>query len=225
MSRSSLPVRRVVLLYGVVLGVVSLWIVLAELSRSGVTALPASRELAATAASHRSDALWAARVGLVRGDLWAESAFTYANMEWADNANPETRVFEQANASATRALSLMPGNSAVWLLLADLASRYGWQTPNPIETIKMSYYTGPHEEALEPLRLVVSARLNVSVDPELERLFQRDIETILTSRPGLKPAVLSAYAQATPQGRHIIEDTAGRVDPTFAQALRSGSLE
>jgi hypothetical protein len=220
-NRSSLLLRRAVSVYGFLLGAASLWILLAELSRPGVTILPTTRELAATAAAHRSDAMWAARIGVIRGELWAEAAFTYANLAWADNASAQTTVLQQANATATRAINLAPGNSAVWLLLAELASRYGQKTPNPIETVKMSYYTGPREDALEPLRLGLSAQLNVSADPELERLFRSDIETILTSRPGLKPAVLSAYALATPQARQIIDDTAGRVDPAFAQTLRS----
>jgi hypothetical protein len=38
----------------------------------------------------------------------------------------------------------------VWLMLADLSSRYRWQTPSPTECLKMSYYMGPHEEALIP---------------------------------------------------------------------------
>jgi hypothetical protein len=142
-------------------------------------------------------------------------------LEWAASASG--RLLDEAKASATRALRLSPVNSSVWLLLADLASRYRWEAPKPVETIKMAYYSGPHEDALIPLRLVMAARLDDATDPEFERLFSSDIETILTSRPELKPAVVSAYSQGTPQARHLIQDVAGQIDSAFARSLPSGS--
>jgi hypothetical protein len=206
--------------YGVILGAASLWLLFAELPRTSVTVLPTSREAAATAAAQRDDALWSARVGRVRGELWAESSFTYADLEWTASAS--ARLLDDAKASATRAARFSPTNSSVWLLLADLASRYRWDVPKPIETIKMAYYSGPNEDALIPLRLIMSARLDDATDPEFERLFRSDIETVLTSRPNLRPAVVSAYSQATPQARHLIQDVASQIDSAFAQSLPSG---
>jgi len=207
-------------LYGIILGAASLWLLLAELPRTSVTVLPTSRETAATAAAQRDDALWSARVGHVRGELWAESSFTFADLEWAASAS--ARLLDEAKASATHAARLSPTNSSVWLLLADLASRYRWEAPKPIETIKMAYYSGPHEEALIPLRLIMSARLDDAADPEFERLFRSDVETVLTSRPNLRPAVVSAYSQGTPQARHLIQDAASQIDAAFAQSLPPG---
>jgi hypothetical protein len=217
---SSLLLRLGLSLYGIVLGAASLWLLLAELPRSSVTALPTSREAAAAAASRRDDALWSARVGQLRGELWAESSFTFADLEWA--ASAPARLLDEAKASATRAARLSPANSSVWLLLADLASRYRWEVPKPVETLKMAYYIGPHEDALVPLRLIMSARLDDATDPEFERLFRSDIETVLTSRPNLKPAVVSAYNQGTPQARHLIQDVASQIDSAFAQSLPPG---
>jgi hypothetical protein len=217
---SSLLFRLGLSLYGVILGAASLWLLLAELPRTSVTVLPASREAAATAAAQRGDALWSARVGRVRGELWVESSFTFADLEWAASAS--AHLLDEAKASATRAVRLSPANSSVWLLLADLASRYRWEAPKPIETIKMAYYSGPHEDALIPLRLIMSARLDDGTDPEFDLLFRSDIETILTSRPNLRPAVVSAYNQATPQARHLIQDAASQIDSAFAQSLPSG---
>jgi hypothetical protein len=152
-------------------------ILLAEFSSPGIRGLPTSPAEAAVAAQHRGGALWAARVGVVRGDLWAEAAFTYANLEWLDSAQPLGEALDQARATATRAVSLKPGNSDVWLMLADLSSRFRWQTPSPTECLKMSYYTGPHEEALIPLRLMVAARLDPSADAVLADLFRRELES------------------------------------------------
>lgn len=216
----SLLFRLGLSLYGIILGAASLWLLLAELPRTSVTALPTSRETAATAAAQRDDALWSARVGRVRGELWAKSTFTFADLEWAASAS--ARLLDEAKASATRAVRLSPVNSSVWLLLADLASRYRWEAPKSVETIKMAYYSGPHEDALIPLRLVTSARLDDATDPELERLFRSDVETILTSRPGLRPAVVSAYSQGTPQAQQLIQDVAGQINSAFARSLPSG---
>ena len=212
--------RAGVSLYGVLLGAASLWILLAEFSSPGIRGLPTSQGEAAVAAQHRGEALWAARAGVVRGDLWAEAAFTYANLEWLDSAQPLGEALDQARATATRAVSLKPGNSGVWLMLADLSSRYRWQAPSPTESLKMSYYTGPHEDRLIPLRLMIAARLDLSADADLADLFRRELETAIMDRTALRPAVVAAYQQATPQAQHMIEEVATRADQAFSQSLR-----
>ena len=212
--------RAGVSIYALVLGAASLWILLPEFSSPGIRGLPTSQAEAAVAAQHRGEALWAARVAVVRGDLWAEAAFTYANLEWLESAQPLGEALDQARATATRAVSLMPGNSGVWLMLADLSSRYRWQAPSPTECLKMSYYTGPHEEALIPLRLMIAARLDPSADAVLADLFRRELETVMMDRTALRPAIVAAYQQATSQAQHLIENVAARTDPSFSQTLR-----
>jgi hypothetical protein len=218
---SNLVFRLGMSLYGVILGAVSLWLLLAEFSRTRVTTLPISPELAASAATQRNDAIWAARAGHVRGDLWAESTFTFGDLQWSASVSPQ--LLDEAKANATRALSLSPANYSVWLLLTDLALRFGWETPNPVEAIKMAYYSGPHEDALFPLRLLAAARLDDATDPELERLLRSDVESALMFRPNLRPAVLSAYNHGTPQARHVIQAVASQIDSAFAQNLASVS--
>jgi hypothetical protein len=46
----------------------------------------------------------------------------------------------------------------------------------------MSYYTGPHEEALIPLWFMVAARLDPSADAVLADLFRRELETVMMDR-------------------------------------------
>jgi hypothetical protein len=208
-------------IFGLLLGAISLWIILPELSSPNITTLPVSPEQAAAAASRRGEALWAARAALVRGDLWAESAFTYADLEWAGSTQGDEQSLDQATASAIKAVSLKPGTSAVWLMLADLSSRYRWQAPSPTECLKMSYYTGPHEDRLIPLRLmIIAARLDLSADADLADLFRRELETAIMDRTALRPAVVAAYQQATPQAQHMIEEVATRADQAFSQTLR-----
>jgi hypothetical protein len=84
----------------------------------------------------------------------------------------------------------------------------------------MSYYTGPHEEALIPLRLMIAARLDPSADAVLADLFRRELETVMMDRTALRPAIVAAYQQATSQAQHLIEDVATHTDPAFSQTLR-----
>src|ERR1700730_4109730 len=74
-------------------------------------------------------AVLAAGIGAIRGDLWAEAAFTGAHFMWQD---PATVLDETASSQLNRvrakpekALVWAPVNSAVWLLLATLP-----QTPS-----------------------------------------------------------------------------------------------
>jgi hypothetical protein len=215
--------RFVVALYSFVLAIAAIWLLCAELQSPGISTFPTSQEAAVGAARHRNEAVWAARFGGLRGDLWSDAAFTYADLQWANPASEQAPVLEQATAIATRAASFTPVNPAVWLMLADVTLRADGRDPNPAESLKMSYYTGPNEDYLIPLRLATTARLNVSADSELTLLFQRELENILTNRPGLKPAIRSAYQQATAPFRQSIEDTAKRLDSAFAQSLVSGA--
>jgi hypothetical protein len=217
--------RLVVVLYSLVLAIAAIWLLCAELQSPGISAFPTTQEAAVGAARHRSAALRAARFGGLRGNLWRDAAFTYADLQWANPASGQAPVLEQATAVATRAVSFAPVNPAVWLMLADVTLRADRRDPNPAESLKLSYYTGPNDDYLIPLRLATTARLDVPVDSELTLLFQRELENILTNRPGLKPAIRSAYQQATPPFRQSIEDTAKRLDSAFAQSLVSGAAQ
>src|SRR5260370_35204942 len=79
-SRSQIVFRVPMLLLASVLAAFSLWIVLAELPRSGVRLFPTDFSAAAMAATARGRAAWAAALGTVRGDLWPEPAFTHATL-------------------------------------------------------------------------------------------------------------------------------------------------
>ena len=59
-------------LFAILLGALSIWLLLSELSRPGIERLPTDQVSAATAAKQRSAAAFAASIGIIRGDLWAE---------------------------------------------------------------------------------------------------------------------------------------------------------
>ena len=119
--RSQFVFRVLMLLLALALAGFSMWVLIAELPRSGVQRLPINSDAAAIAATVRARAAWAATFGGVRGDLWAESAFTYATLlspGAAPDADPST-IANQARTVIERALACAPYKSSVWLLATE----------------------------------------------------------------------------------------------------------
>src|SRR5690348_6195988 len=120
-----LQFRLAMLLFAVLIGAYCVWLQLAEFSPAGIDSLPSDAKTAAAASMERDAALWAASVGAFRGDLWAESAFTYADLLF----NPMTTDADATTAAAgarysiDQALNNAPHRSGVWLLLAGLNLR------------------------------------------------------------------------------------------------------
>src|SRR5208283_4914151 len=75
------------LLLTTIVGIYCVWLLLTEFTRSRVIRLPIDRQAAATAAKQRQNATWAARLGIVRGDLWAESGYTFADLLWTNSGS------------------------------------------------------------------------------------------------------------------------------------------
>jgi hypothetical protein len=216
--------RLVTLVLAITLGAQCIWLLLAELTRPGVNRLPTDPQSAALVAKLRNDATWAASIGAIRGDLWAESAYTYSDLLWASSSNEseQTQALDRAQVRLDRALRYAPHQSSTWLLLSGLASRYHWSKPDPTEALKMSYYTGPSELPLMPLRLLMTAQLDEIKDGELQLLARRDLRLLITHQG--KPAVVQAFQSATPAAKQFIEQAVKEIDPTFAQSLGAGTL-
>lgn len=204
-----------------ILGAYCIWVILAQLTQPGVDRLPTGLQSAAAAAKKRSDATWAAWIGFVRGDLWAESAFTFADLLWTEaRANPDlTPLLEQARSRIDRAVSNAPTDASVWLLLAGLGLRYHWSRPDPVAALRMSYYTGPNELALMPLRALIAAQLP-TLDADTQQLAGRDLHLLLEHQQ--KSAVVQAHKAATPAGKRFIEQATAQDDSSLARSLRRG---
>jgi hypothetical protein len=216
--------RLVTLVVAIVLGAQCIWLLLAELTRPGVDRLPTDAQSAALAAELRNDATWAAWIGAIRGDLWADSAYTYSDLLWASSSNEigQTEALDRVQVRLERALRYAPHQSSTWLLLAGLASRYHWPKPDPTEALKMSYYTGPGELQLMPLRLRVTAQLDEINDSELQLLARRDLRLLIAHQE--RPVIVQAYQSATSSGKQFIEQSAKEIDPAFAESLHAGAL-
>jgi hypothetical protein len=209
--------RSAAVLLAVVVGVYSIWLLLAELARPALS-LPTDSQSAALAAKQRREAHWAAAEGGVRGDLWAVSAFTFADLLWS-NTNDNSQL-EQARGSLARAVRYAPSDASVWLLLGGLALRYHWSKPDPAEALRMSYYTGPNESSLMALRSLVAAQLP-TLDADLQRLAQHDVRVLFKDQQ--QSALIQAYHSATPAGKRVIEQELSASDPRFIEALRRGA--
>ena len=132
--------RLTALAFAILLGAQCLWLVPAELARPSISQLPIDMVSAAAAAKQRDAAARAASIGAIRSDLWAEAAFTYADLLWGETneaiakANPASTLL-RARATLTRALNDGPHESSAWLLLAGLSLRFPSLDFDGLETL------------------------------------------------------------------------------------------
>jgi len=217
-----LEFRIVVLLFGALLGLQFVWLVSSELSRTSIVQLPGNATAAAAAAKERDRAALAAAIGLIRGELWAQSAFTYADLFFSQIDDPDVaRELGHAQDSLSRALNDEPSQSAVWLLRAALGQRYPNLGFNVSEAIKMSFYTGPSEQELIPLRLRLAVSSGTMGDAEIFPLVRRDLRLLLALKQ--QAVIMKAYEAASPTQKRFIERTLSEVDPAAAESLKRGA--
>jgi hypothetical protein len=202
------------------------WIVLAEFYHPHGIQFPTDRHTGFVTRLERDNAKRAASLAVVRGDLWAESAFAYAELLWTDRAlalDAQDELNQEVLKDLQRALQYSPHRGDVWLMFAAVVDRFHIPGYQPSSLLKMSYYTAPNELALLPLRLNVSLRATGIQDPEIQDLIKRDIRIVLTRAPALKPDLAAAYKTASPQGKAFVERVVDEVDPAYAGTVRAGS--
>ena len=211
--------RVALTLFGVFLSAQAAWILLAERHRLNHIRLPVDGKTATIALAEQDKIKQAASLAVVRGDLWAESAFTYGNLLWLDAGD---QLNTEALKTLTRALRYSPHRGDVWLMFAALANKYKWSGYQPSLLLKMSYYTAPNELALLPLRLDVSLHAKGAIDDaELKDMVRRDISVILTRAPALKPALVAAYRSALPQGKAFAERVISEIEQGYLGVVRA----
>lgn len=211
--------RRTTLVLAALLVIQCGWLSIPILLGPGPDRLPSDANSAALAAKHRSASLQAAAIGWIRGDLWARSAFTYADLLWKedDDSSDTRQAAQQADASLNRAFENAPVNSGAWLLFAALAARASSSAPKATAALKMAYYTGPSEADLVSLRLTMAAQFADFADPEIQPLVMRDLRLLLARQQ--TSAIVAAYDAASPAGREFIGKSLGTLDPAAAHLL------
>ncbi|OYU92184.1 MAG: hypothetical protein CFE29_05070 [Bradyrhizobiaceae bacterium PARB1] len=212
-------------MFGLILTAQGAWIVLPEALRPGPISFPSDQIHAMVARQDQERANRSAAIAGVRGDLWAESAFTEAALVWTDPAF-KTDISGARKAmtsmSLLKTLHYAPHRSDAWLMLASTCERLKLSTCNIGAFLKMSYYTAPDEPRLLLLRLAQALRIkDISGDDELVDMIRRDIRFVLTRSANLRPALISAYRTASPAGRLLVEQTVTPVDPGYMTMLRT----
>lgn len=210
-------------MFAILLGAQSAWLLIAEYYRPNVTELPTGAAAATTAAAGRGAAALAASIGAIRGELWAELAFTYANLVVGESPSGTVpnrpRALMRARADLDHALDDAPTQSDAWLFRAELALRYPASGIDGTQALKMSYYTGPSEERLIPLRVSMAVRANKFNDIEMSQLVSRDLRLLLARKRNA--AIVQAYNAASADGKDFIEQSIGDLDPSLLNTLRA----
>ncbi|MGH6794674.1 MAG: hypothetical protein ACREDH_05635, partial [Methylocella sp.] len=225
-STAPARLRSALLVFGIILGLSGLWMLLPELLRAKPIGLAFDRASADAAAAHRTGAVLAAEIGVIRGDLWAEAAFTGARFMWT----PRSTIHDwtnhgqlaRARADAETALALAPVNGAAWLFLAKLPA-VSPEAENRVRTLlEMSYFTAPNALSLAPWRLERAATSSALADKDFQAFIKGDIRGVLDRGPEYRQAIIAAYRNAWPQNKPIFESLVADADPAMAQLLRSG---
>ncbi|HTV28354.1 MAG TPA: hypothetical protein VMF32_11280 [Xanthobacteraceae bacterium] len=214
--------RTATVLLALLLAAQAIWLVFTQSLQPQLDRLPTDPGTATRAALDRANAERAASIADIRGDLWAQAAFTYADLLWGPATADARRTEELAKAHAMvmRSLDRAPHNSEVWLLAAGLASRYpSPQAPNTIQALKMSYYTGPSEQRIMALRFRLAAGSDFAGDVEMREFIARDLRLLLEQKQ--KPEITAAYLEASPADKQFIEKTIKDLDPSAASWLHA----
>ena len=133
-----------------------------------------------------------------------KSGFTYANLLWSNHRKDSdfARTLGQAQTRLNKALDDAPDQSGVcWLLLAGLTLRYKLAGVDAAKALTMSYYTGPSEYDLMPLRVKVAAQLPAPNDVELQQMIGRELRLLLARQQ--KGAITQAYDEGSERGKAV----------------------
>jgi len=213
-------------IFAVLLSLLAIWIPVAEVVRPRLAFFPIA-SATSEFTTQRASAARAAAIGGIRGDLWVDAAITRASGLLADlsaaAAAEDRQMVESAHAAARRAAVLSPHDARAWLLLAASDARIEAFRERIAGPLKMSYLTGPNQADLMPTRLPLAVGSEAIADDELQVLVQGEVSTIVTLRPDLKPVIALAYRRAVPEGKRLIEQVLGPLDPNFTDALRASS--
>ena len=225
--RNHMKLRLAILGWAMLLGLQAAWMILPDM----LAHRNASGASGDAAKGGRAAAELGARLGLVRGDLWADVALSYSELAWPPGRSISDAAaggeLDVARAAARRALEGSPHDARLWLLLAALDVQrerlLHQHSKETVDALKMAYYTAPNDRRFSSHRLMIAARSGVSADQELRPLVGNEIRLVLTRWPELKPAVVAAYEEASPAARTLFEDSVRVEDPKLLEAARPAS--
>jgi len=214
--------RAALAAFAVVLGSLAIWVLAPEFLRPSTVGFTTDPQLAERGYRNRAAAVAAGRVGLIRGDLWSEAAFSYGNLLWSRDKNApgaERPPLKETRAVTERAIGYAPHDSRLWLLLA--ASHFQSERSNGVSAaLKMSYYTGPNTIEIMPERLGLALQSHALEDDEFRALVRHDIRVAVMRKAEFMPALIVAYANAPPAGKQFVEKSLSELDPSALAVIR-----
>jgi hypothetical protein len=208
--------------FALFLGLCAAWMLIPDLLKPVTIAFPRDRDAAAAIKPYQERALHAAEIGLIRGGLWAQAAFTDAASIWQAQQGDKGAAarLSQARATMETGLAFAPINGGGWLFLALLPSLSASAENRVATLLEMSYFTAPSAIELAPLRIERAAASNAISDKAIQEFVKSDIRLILSYRPKLKSAIVNAYRNAWPQNQPLFEELVADIDPDLAQSLQ-----
>jgi hypothetical protein len=216
--------RVTVFAFSCALGCLAVWILAAEVLRPAPINFTTDAQTAESSYQHRNSAIMAARIGLVRGDLWSEAAFAFGDIVWSQDkntSNSDAAPFERIRTVTEQAIAYAPHDSRLWLLLAANYFRFDWLNDKASASLKMSYYTGSNTLAVVPERLLLAIQSHALDDNEFQELVRHDIRIAVIHKSQMMPALVAAYNNAALSGRQFIEKALGEFDPNILAAIRA----
>ena len=211
--------RATIFVIACLLYLVATWILVPDFFQPAVAfQFPMDAQTANLAYARRDKAILSARIGLVRGDLWTQAAFSFSgNSQTKSNSEYN----ERARALTIRAVALAPHNSRLWLLLATLNSRFDWLNDRASADLRMSYYTGSNAIRLVPIRLLLAVQAHALADDDFQELVRHDIRIAVLHKSELLPALIAAYNNAPQNGQQFIQKTLSELDPSLLPLIHS----
>ncbi len=210
-------VRIGIIAMSCVLAVYALWQLTAVLLHP---AAPYFVSAATEPTGEASAAARAAEIAQIRGDFWFDDASLARMKASRGNGALPAAALDDAYAAAVRAAALAPYDSRVWLLLALIDAQRGAGSARQAEALKMSYYTGPDDAALIPPRLKLAVQSAAMTDPDFQQLVSGEVLAAVR-QPALHGAILSAYRQASPDGKRFLLAAVAVLDSELAGQMRA----
>ncbi|MCI0467536.1 MAG: hypothetical protein L0Y57_11110 [Beijerinckiaceae bacterium] len=221
--------RRAFFALGLVLALFGVWLAVPEFVGPKRAGLPLDLNGAEAVAALRPSAVLAAEMAVIRGDLWAEAAFTGARFMWIDRSagltGANAKALAKVRANAETSLSLAPVNGAAWLFLAMLPQSSPDRDSRVPVYLQMSYFTAPNDLSLAPLRVILAAASNALADKDIQVFVRSDIRGLLERGPDYQQDIIAAYRSARPQNQPIFEALVAESDQDLASALRTGTAK
>ncbi|MBR0906422.1 hypothetical protein JQ588_27560 [Bradyrhizobium liaoningense] len=216
--------RVTLMVLGITLAVQALWMVLPEWYLGGRSS---SSTVASTATALPNGISKPASIAAAREDFWIRGG-SKSSVNPTSSADEQETVSTVPSNTLARALRSSPLRGDIWLMLAAASKKSSLQH-GTAAMLKMSYYTAPNDLDLLPLRLSVAlATDSVVREPEFRDLIKRDVNLAVSHQPALRPALVSAYRSASPDGKNYLESVISEQDPTYldqvgARNFRQGS--